>query len=62
MAQKIKNATARQEAQEMPVPSLGPEDLLEKGMAAHSSILASRASHPKKGAQSNIGLPWWLRG
>ena len=38
MAQKIKNATARQEAQEMPVPSLGPEDLLEKGMAAHSSI------------------------
>ena len=45
MAQKIKNATARQEAQEMPVPSLGPEDLLEKGMAAHSSILA-------------WGIPW----
>ena len=45
MAQKIKNATARQEAQEMPVPSLGPEGLLEKGMAAHSSILA-------------WGIPW----
>jgi len=31
-----------QEAQEMPVPFLGPEDLLEKGMATHSSILAWR--------------------
>ena len=28
------------------VQSLGQEDLLEKGMATHSSIL---------------GLPWWLR-
>jgi len=28
------------------VQSLGREDLLEKGMATHSSIL---------------GLPWWLR-
>ena len=26
----------------MPVPFLGPEDLLEKGMATHSSILAWR--------------------
>ena len=34
------------------VQSLGWEDLLEKGMATHSSILASLP--PKKGAQRNI--------
>ena len=33
------------------VQSLGQEDLLEKGMATHSSILAPP---PKKGAQRNI--------
>ena len=41
MAQKVKNP-AMQEAQEMPVPFLDPEDPLEKGMATHSSILAWR--------------------
>ena len=41
MAQKVKNP-AMQEAQEMPVPFLDPEDLLEKGMATHSSIVAWR--------------------
>ena len=37
MAQKVKNLPAMQETQ---VQSLGQEDPLEKGMAAHSSILA----------------------
>ena len=34
------------------VQSLGQEDLLEKGMATHSSILVSPS---KKGAQRDIG-------
>ena len=43
MAQSVKNSPARQET---PVRSLGQEDLLEKGMATHSSILVWR-------------IPWW---
>ena len=39
MAQTVKNLPAMQETQ---VPSLGQEDLLEKGMATHSRILAWR--------------------
>ena len=39
MAQTVKNLPEMQETQ---VQSLGPEDLLEKGMATHSSILAWR--------------------
>ena len=39
MAQMVKNLPAGQETQ---VRSLDPEDLLEKEMAAHSSILAWR--------------------
>ena len=39
MAQTVKNPPARQETQ---VRSLGREDLLEEGMATHSSILACR--------------------
>ena len=39
MAQMVKNLPAKQETQ---VQSLGQEDLLEKGMATHSSILAWR--------------------
>ena len=39
MAQTVKNLPAMQETR---VQSLGVEDLLEKGMATHSSILASR--------------------
>ena len=39
MAQTVKNLPAKQETQ---VQSLGQEDLLEKGMATHSSILAWR--------------------
>ena len=36
LLQTVKNLTALQETR---VQSLGPEDALEKGMAAHSSIL-----------------------
>ena len=39
MAQMVKNLPAKQETW---VRSLGREDLLEKGMATHSSILAWR--------------------
>ena len=42
MAQTVKNLPAMQETQETPVQSLGQEDLLEKGMVTHSSILAWR--------------------
>ena len=43
VAQLVKNPPAMQETW---FQSLGWEDLLEKGMATHSSML---------------GLPWWLR-
>ena len=39
MAQMVKNPPAMWETQ---VPSLGQEDPLEEGMAAHSSLLAWR--------------------
>ena len=39
LAQMVKNLPAMQETK---VQSLGQEDLLEKGMATHSSILAWR--------------------
>ena len=42
MAQQVKNPPAMQETQETWVRSLGQEDLPEKGMATHSSILAWR--------------------
>ena len=42
MAQLVKNPPATQETQEMQVQSLGQEDLLEKEMATHSSVLAWR--------------------
>ena len=42
MGQTIKNLPAMQKTQEMQVWSLGQEDYLEKGMAAHSSILVWR--------------------
>ena len=38
----VKNLPAMQEPQETRVRSLGQEDPLEEGMAAHSSILAWR--------------------
>ena len=42
MALVAKNLPAMQETQETQVLSLGRKDLLEKGMATHSSILAWR--------------------
>ena len=39
MAQRVKNLPAMWETQ---IRSLGQEDLMEKGMAMHSSILAWR--------------------
>ena len=50
MAQTVKHLPTVWETQ---VQSLNREDLLEKGMATHSSILAS---HQQKGAQRNIYL------
>ena len=44
VAQMIKNLSAKQDMQEMWVRSLGQEDLLEQGMATHSSILSWRIS------------------
>ena len=41
VAQMVKNLPARQN-QKKPVRSLDQEDPLEKGLATHSSILASR--------------------
>ena len=41
---EIKNLPAMQELQEMRVQSLGWEDPLEEGVAAHSSILTWRIS------------------
>ena len=40
VAQMVKNLPAMRETQETQVQSLGQEDLLEKGMVTHSSILA----------------------
>ena len=40
MAQQVRNPLAVQETKEMQVRSLGQEDLPEKEMAPHSSILA----------------------
>ena len=42
VAQQVKNPSVMQEMQETRVQSLGQEDPLEKGMAAHSSILVWR--------------------
>ena len=45
VAQTVKNLPARQETW---VPSLGWEDLLEKGVATHSSILTWKISWTKE--------------
>ena len=53
MAQTIKNLTAMQETQ---LQFLGQENLLEKGMAAHSSILAWRIPWPEEpGRLQSVG-------
>ena len=54
MAQLVKNLPATQETQ---VQSLGQEDLLEKGMATHSSILAWRITWTEEpGGLLSMGL------
>ena len=54
MAQTVKNPLAIQETW---VQSLNQEDPLEKGMATHSSILASRISWTEEpGGLQSIGL------
>ena len=50
------NPPAMQEPQEMPVPSLGLEDPLEKKMATHSSILAWRIPWTEEPGLQSIGL------
>ena len=54
----VKNSPAMGELQEMWVRSLGREDLLEDGMATHSSLLAWRIPWTEEpvGLQST-GLP-----
>ena len=54
MAQTVRNLPAMQETQ---VPSLGQEDLLEKGMATHSRILAWRIPWTEQpGGLQSMGL------
>ena len=54
MAQRVKNLPAMQETQ---VQFLGQEDLLEKGMAIHSSILAWRIPWTvEPGGLQSVGL------
>ena len=52
MAQMVKNPPAMEVS---PVQSLGQEDILEKGMATHSSVLAWRIH----GQQSLTGYSPW---
>ena len=56
VAQTVKRLPIMRETR---VQSLGQEDLLEKGMATHSSILAPSK---KGGSKKYFALPWWLRG
>ena len=49
----VKDLPAMQDMQEMQVRSLGWEDLLEEGMATHSSILAWRI--PRTEGSQSIG-------
>ena len=54
LLQTVKNLTALQETR---VQSLGPEDALEKGMAAHSSILVQRIAWTEEsGELETMGL------
>ena len=61
MAQTVKNLPVMQETK---VQSLSQEDLLEKGMATHSSILAWRISWTEEpgGPHSMNGITVVLRG
>ena len=54
MAQLVKNLPA---IQETGVRSLGREDLLENGMATHSSILAWRIPWMEKSSDGSLQIP-----
>ena len=56
MAQRVRNLPAMQETQ---VRSLGQEDLLQMGMAIHSSILVSRI--PRTEEPGGLQLMGWQR-
>ena len=57
MAQQVENPLAVREMQEVWIRSLGPEDPLEEGTAAHSSILAWRIPWTEEpGRLQSIGL------
>ena len=52
----VKNPPVMQELQETQVQSLGWEDILEKGMANHSSLLAWRVSWTEEpGGLQSVG-------
>ena len=51
MVQMVKNLPAVQESR---VPTLGPEDPLEEGMATHSSILDWRILMDKRAWQATV--------
>ena len=57
MAQQVKNLPAMQETQETGVQSLDGEELLEKEMVTHSSILAWEIPWTEKpGRLQSMGL------
>ena len=53
----VKNPPEMQELQETWVQSVSWEDLLEKGMAGHSSILAWRISRTEEPGGLPFGIP-----
>ena len=59
MAQTVNAPPAMQETR---VQSLGREDILEKGKATHSSLLAWRIPWPEEpGRLQSMGLQSWTR-
>ena len=53
----LKNLPAMKETQEMRVQPLGQEDLLEKGVATHSSILGQKVTWTEEpGGPQSMGL------
>ena len=62
VAQLVNSPPAVQKTQDTWVHSLGEEDLLEKGMATHSSILAWRIPWTEElGKLQSLGLQNWTR-
>ena len=62
VTQEVKNLPAMQEPKEIHFQSLGQEDPLDEGMAAHSSILAWRIPWTEQpGRLQSIGSQSWTR-